>query len=127
MNVDELILVSVDDHVVEPPDMFEGRVESRYRDDAPRIVTREDGSQVWTYDGNLIPNIALSATAGRPKEEYGMDPTSFAEMRPGAYDVNARVKDMTRTVSWDRSASRPFRSSVASSSPGRRITPWVRR
>jgi predicted TIM-barrel fold metal-dependent hydrolase len=94
MDVDRMILVSVDDHVVEPPDMFEGRVPARYRDLAPRVVTQPDGSQVWRYDGNDIPNIALAATAGRPQDEYGMDPTAFSEMRPGAYDIHARVKDM---------------------------------
>ena len=30
MNADELILVSVDDHIVEPPDMFEGRRPAKY-------------------------------------------------------------------------------------------------
>ncbi|MDT7759159.1 MAG: hypothetical protein QOH27_5057, partial [Mycobacterium sp.] len=26
MNVNDMVMVSVDDHVVEPPDMFDGRV-----------------------------------------------------------------------------------------------------
>jgi predicted TIM-barrel fold metal-dependent hydrolase len=38
--------------------------------------------------------VALNAVAGRPKEEYGMEPTSFAELRAGCYDVDERVKDM---------------------------------
>ena len=29
MNTDDLILVSVDDHVVEPPDMFDGHIPAR--------------------------------------------------------------------------------------------------
>ena len=37
MNVDDLIMVSVDDHVVEPPDMFDGRLPAKYRDLAPRF------------------------------------------------------------------------------------------
>jgi predicted TIM-barrel fold metal-dependent hydrolase len=32
--------------------------------------------------------------AGRPKEEYGIEPTAFDEMRPGCYDVHERIKDM---------------------------------
>ena len=39
------------------------------------------------FDGAKIPNIGLNAVAGRPKEEYGIEPTAFDEMRPGCYDV----------------------------------------
>ena len=31
---------------------------------------------------------------GRPPEEYGIEPTSFDEIRAGSYDVDERVKDM---------------------------------
>ena len=43
MNVDDLILVSVDDHVIEPAHMFDGRVPKKYEDKAPRFVGRDDG------------------------------------------------------------------------------------
>jgi predicted TIM-barrel fold metal-dependent hydrolase len=94
MNVEDLILVSVDDHVVEPPNVFEGRLPARYRDLAPQFVTKEDGTNVWRYEGVEVPNVALNAVAGRPPDEYGIEPTSFDEIRPGTYDVNERVKDM---------------------------------
>ena len=94
MDIDDLILVSVDDHVVEPPHMFEGRLPAKYKDLAPRFITREDGTNAWTYDGNEISNVALNAVAGRPPEEYGIEPTSFDELRPGCYDIDERVKDM---------------------------------
>jgi predicted TIM-barrel fold metal-dependent hydrolase len=94
MNVDDLILVSVDDHVVEPPHMFDGRLAARFRDGAPRVVHKDDGTDVWTYDGKEIPNIGLNAVAGRPPDEYGMEPTSFDEIRPGCYDIHERVRDM---------------------------------
>jgi predicted TIM-barrel fold metal-dependent hydrolase len=90
-----MIFVSVDDHVVEPPDMFEGRIPARYIDRAPRVVRNEKGDDVWAFEGATIPNIGLNAVAGRPKEEYGVDPTSFDEMRPGCFDVHERVKDMS--------------------------------
>jgi predicted TIM-barrel fold metal-dependent hydrolase len=89
-----MIMVSVDDHLVEPPHMFDGHIPDRYRDRAPRVVRREDGSDVWTFEGVEIPNIGLNAVAGRPKEEYGVEPTAFEEMRPGCWDVAERVKDM---------------------------------
>jgi predicted TIM-barrel fold metal-dependent hydrolase len=94
MEVDDLILVSVDDHVVEPPDVFAHRLPARWRDRAPRVVRKPDGTDVWVWDGQQIPNIGLNAVAGRPPEEYGMEPTSFDQLRPGCYDVDARVRDM---------------------------------
>jgi predicted TIM-barrel fold metal-dependent hydrolase len=94
MKAEDLILVSVDDHLVEPPHMFEGRLPARYADAAPKVVRRDDGSDVWTFNGTVIPNVGLNAVAGRPKEEYGIEPTAFDEMRPGCFDIHERIKDM---------------------------------
>lgn len=66
MNLEDMIMVSVDDHVVEPPDMWEGRVPKKYADQAPRIVVMEDGREAWSYLGNLSTNTGLNAVAGRP-------------------------------------------------------------
>jgi predicted TIM-barrel fold metal-dependent hydrolase len=94
MNVDDLILVSVDDHLVEPPDMFDGHIPAKYKGDAPRVVRHDDGSDVWVFNGEIISNPALNALAGRPPEEFGIEPTAYDEMRPGCWDVHERVKDM---------------------------------
>ncbi len=94
MDVQDMIMISVDDHLVEPPRMFEGHIPLRYRDEAPRVVRQPDGSDVWTFGGSVIPNIGLNAVAGRPRAEYGIEPTAFDEMRPGCFDVHERVKDM---------------------------------
>ena len=40
MDIDDLVLVSVDDHVVEPPDMFEAHLPERWRDVAPHHARR---------------------------------------------------------------------------------------
>ena len=94
MKVDELILVSVDDHVIEPAHLFEGRVPLKYADQAPRFVRRDDGTMAWVYEGEEIPNVAVNAVAGRPPEEYGFEPVCIEEIRPGCYDIHARIKDM---------------------------------
>jgi predicted TIM-barrel fold metal-dependent hydrolase len=94
MRANDMILVSVDDHLVEPPDLFEGHLPARYVDQAPKVVRTEIGDDVWTFNGATIPNIGLNAVAGRPKEEYGIEPTAFDEMRMGCYDIHERVKDM---------------------------------
>ncbi len=92
--IDDLVLVSVDDHVVEPPDMFEGRLPSRFADQAPVVTRRDDGTEIWRFAGKEATNIGLNAVAGRPPEEYGIEPTSFAEIRSGCYDIHDRVRDM---------------------------------
>jgi predicted TIM-barrel fold metal-dependent hydrolase len=94
MQIDDMILVSVDDHVVEPPDLFERHLPAKYRDIAPRVVHEADGTDVWHFLDFEIPNVGLNAVAGRPRDEYGIDPTSFEELRPGCYDVAQRVLDM---------------------------------
>jgi len=94
MRTEDLILVSVDDHAVEPPDLFERWVPPRWRDRAPRSVHKADGTDVWLFEGIEKPNIGLNAVVGRPAEEYGIDPSSYDEMRPGCYDIHARVRDM---------------------------------
>ncbi len=91
----DLTLISVDDHLVEPPGMFEGRLPKKFAEAAPRVDRLDDGSDVWVFNGTRIPNVGLNAVAGRPKEEYGIEPTAFDEMRPGCYDIHERVKDMS--------------------------------
>jgi len=94
MRIEDMVLVSVDDHVVEPPDMFERHLPAKWRDGAPVVVTKDDGTDVWLFEGREMPNIGLNAVAGRPPEEYGMEPTSFDEIRSGCYDIHDRVRDM---------------------------------
>jgi predicted TIM-barrel fold metal-dependent hydrolase len=96
MRVDEMILVSIDDHVVEPPDMFARHVPAKYNDDAPKVVKNDEGVEQWVFQGETAGSMGLNAVVTWPKEDWGMDPTSFAEMRPGAYDVHERVRDMNR-------------------------------
>jgi predicted TIM-barrel fold metal-dependent hydrolase len=94
VNKDDMILISVDDHIVEPPDMFKNHLPAKYRDEAPRLVHNADGSDTWQFRDIVIPNVALNAVAGRPKEEYGLEPQGLDEIRPGCYQVDERVKDM---------------------------------
>jgi predicted TIM-barrel fold metal-dependent hydrolase len=94
MNPEDMVLVSTDDHVIEPPHLFDGRLPARYRDQAPQFVVREDGTFAWTYGTLEIPNPAVQAVVGRPKSEWGMNPVCLEEMRPGVWDIHARVKDM---------------------------------
>jgi len=94
MLLEDLVLVSVDDHVVEPPDMFEGRLPARFADEVPRVLIRDDGTEVWRFCGMDATNIGLNAVVGRPVEEYGIEPTSFDQIRIGCFDIHERIRDM---------------------------------
>jgi predicted TIM-barrel fold metal-dependent hydrolase len=90
---DELILVSVDDHVIEPPTMFDNQLTAKQRETAPRFV-RADGKEQWIYGDRKATNIGLNAVAGRPPEEYGFEPFALEGMRKGCWDIDARIDDM---------------------------------
>jgi predicted TIM-barrel fold metal-dependent hydrolase len=94
MDIDDIILVSVDDHVVEPAHLFERWAPANVQDQAPKYIVKPDGTEVWSFLGVEMRNVGLNAVAGRPPDEYGLEPTSRAEMRPGCYDVSERVQDM---------------------------------
>ena len=47
LSIDDLVLVSVDDHMVEPPDMFERHVPAKWKDRAPRLLTKKDGTTTY--------------------------------------------------------------------------------
>ncbi len=116
MQIEDLILVSVDDHVVEPPDVFVDRVPAKYADLAPRLITMPDGTEAWEYLGNLSMSVGLNAVVGRPPADYGLEPAAFSDMRPGCYDVHQRVRDMDANgvlgslnfPSWPGFAGRQF-------------------
>ncbi len=94
MNPDDMILISVDDHIAEPATMFENHVPAAYRDRAPYVVTEDDGREQWYYGDLKGRNLGLNAVAGKPREMYNVDVLRYDEMRPGCYDVDERVRDM---------------------------------
>jgi len=94
MQLRDLILVSVDDHLIEPADMFVKHMPSRFKDRAPVVRHGTNGAHHWQIEGQKAPGLGLNAVAGRPKEEYGFEPVSYEQVRAGCYDVDARIGDM---------------------------------
>ncbi len=103
-------VISVDDHLIEPPDLFDGRMPGGLADRAPAIHEDTDGAQSWQFEGRSYPNVGLNAVVGRPRGEWSMEPARFDEMRPGCFDIGARVADMDIAGIW---ASLCFPSLVA--------------
>src|SRR5262249_57638427 len=82
VRTEDMIIVSADDHVVQPPDLFERHLPTRYRDLAPKIVHKDDGTDVCQFLEFEVPNIGLHAVAARPPEEYGLHPTPLHHIPP---------------------------------------------
>jgi len=95
MNIDDMVMVSIDDHAIESPDTFKYFPE-HLKDQAPKLTKHPDNPEVdaWVFQGSAVGTAGLAAVVGLPKNEWAMDPTTLAEMRPGAYDWDARVRDM---------------------------------
>jgi predicted TIM-barrel fold metal-dependent hydrolase len=105
-------IVSVDDHVVEPPHVWQRWLPARLRDAGPRVVRDSytvewvNGNQVfgkggdgpetdwWVYEDFAWCHQMLNASAGYEQSEWWMGPIGFDQMRPGCYDVPARLADM---------------------------------
>ncbi|HEX4017656.1 MAG TPA: amidohydrolase family protein [Frankiaceae bacterium] len=93
-------VISVDDHVVEPPHTFEGRIPRHLAAKAPRIVETPQGHEVWEFEGQTFTQVGMNAVAGRRKETVKLEPFRFEHMRPGCYDIGPRIKDMDISGVW---------------------------
>jgi predicted TIM-barrel fold metal-dependent hydrolase len=93
MNLEDMILVSVDDHVIEPPGAFTRHWPANLKGREPKIV-QKDGRDVWVFEEKAAGYMGLNSVVGRPKEEYGMEPLNYEQMRRGTWDIKARVEDM---------------------------------
>ena len=93
-------VISVDDHVVEPPHLFEGRMPARLQDQAPHIVETPEGKQVWEFEGQRFTQSGTNALAGRTRETINIAPVRFDQMRRGCWDIEARIQDMDINGVW---------------------------
>ena len=105
-------IISVDDHVVEPPDLWTSRLPAKYHDRCPRVerdsaVFNFEGGEFtyqkgvpggaecdwWLYDDLVYPFPKLSAASGF--ETLDVEPVTFDQIRPGGWKQGDRLADMT--------------------------------
>ena len=102
-------VISVDDHLVEPPGMFDGRLPAALAARAPRIVETDGGHQVWQFEDRQFTQVGLNAVAGRSRDLNNLEPARFEDMRKGCWDIDARIADMDLCGVW---ASMNFPSQI---------------
>jgi predicted TIM-barrel fold metal-dependent hydrolase len=107
-------IVSVDDHVVEPPHVWQAWLPEKYRERGPRVERRgighmrhvgggtyeqtfdPDGPQAdcWVYEDLVYIHKRHVAAVGFDRDDMTMSPMTYDEMRAGCYEPKARVDDM---------------------------------
>lgn len=88
-------VVSSDNHVFEPANLWTERADARFKDRAPRIQRFEDG-EWWVCDGNKLLGLGGGAQTGKRFEEpekMTLDDKS-ENLRPGGWIPAEHVKDM---------------------------------
>jgi predicted TIM-barrel fold metal-dependent hydrolase len=97
-------LFSVDDHVIEPPNLWMDRLPAKYREVGPRIVREDDGSDRWHYE-DMVVGIERGSTRSLPEfADLTSMWASYEQMRPACYDPVARLADMDIDGVWTQVA-----------------------
>src|SRR3954468_4338542 len=104
-------VISVDDHVVEPPDLWQRWLPAKFRDRAPHIermpwefspegrhwpfrpAADDPVTDFWAYEDLRVVLCGAPACACVPRAHLSLDPVAFADMRPGYYSVPERLAD----------------------------------
>jgi predicted TIM-barrel fold metal-dependent hydrolase len=110
------LIVSVDDHVIEPATVWTDRLPKKYHDVGPRIVRApvkemtfiggkftaipgepgDPGDPVdwWFYEDLRRPLIRLDTAVGFAREDITLTGITYETMRQGSYKVKERLDDM---------------------------------
>jgi predicted TIM-barrel fold metal-dependent hydrolase len=115
-------IISVDDHVVEPPHVWSEWLPAKFKDRGPRVERRgigsmrhvgggtyeqtfdPDGPQAdcWFFEDLVYIHKRHVAAVGFDRDDMTMSPITYDEMRPGCYDPKARIVD--NDVNWVESS-----------------------
>jgi len=107
------LIISVDDHVMEPRDLWQRELPASLRDRGPR-TSRErvrlefsgghygfvrdapdgDWCDVWLFDDLAVPTGLLHGPAGFARKDVSNKAATYEDFRPGTYDQTARLADM---------------------------------
>ena len=86
-------LISVDDHVQEPPDLWTQRLSKSWGDRIPRLERARDGTEGWVVDGRSLLD-GRTGRAGALMADRNCEPIRWEEVPPAAYLPSERLKLM---------------------------------
>ena len=90
-------IISADGHVCEPADCYVDHIDPKYRDDAPRIVRQDDGTDAFIVPGmkRPVPLGFIDGAGFGPTERLERAKTlTFSDVREGAYRGAERIPYM---------------------------------
>ena len=110
-------IISVDDHVIEPPHVWSTWLPKKYASSGPRVVRKgvasvslgggtiyeetfddDNGTPAdcWVYEDLISSHKRVMAACGLERDDMTLGPITYEEMLPGCYDPKERLKDMDR-------------------------------
>ena len=89
-------IISSDSHVMEPPDLWTSRMDSKYKGREPYVVRMEDGAEWWFCDGVKGQFVAAGSQAGvRFENPESLTSSGVSEdVILGGYIPKEHVKDL---------------------------------
>ena len=90
-------LLSADSHVMEPRDLWEKRIDAKWRNKAPRIEMLDESGDYIVIDGMRPRPLAFEGPMADLKAQGMEIPVPkgyrYEQNRPGSWDPNERLKD----------------------------------
>lgn len=87
-------VISVDDHVIEPPDTWTSRVPAKFKDRCPKVVERPGDGFAWDFDGEVRMFSGLMCSVNTPPADWRREIPTFDDLYQGCHDPEVRLKDM---------------------------------
>jgi uncharacterized protein len=90
-------IISADSHITEPPHCYVDRIDPKYRERAPRVLTEGDGGDSFVIDGlpGTVP-MGIIAAAGIDPRNIKRGETRFSDLHKGGWEPKARILDQEK-------------------------------
>jgi predicted TIM-barrel fold metal-dependent hydrolase len=99
-------VISADSHIVEPPDLYESRIEPKFRSRAPRMERHRTRTgqeyDAWYFEGMRVGTVGSVIQAGRRFEDPGsIDFLGvWEDVRKAAYEPHAMLAELELDGVW---------------------------
>ena len=115
-------IISVDDHLVEPADLFEQRLPAALRAAGPRVVETDDGDELWEFEGRRI-GLAICEDVWSG-EFWGPDPRDVTDSLAELCEAGAELLLVVSASPWEQGKG-PFREAMLRDASRRHAVPIV--
>ena len=88
-------VISVDDHVQEPPGLWTGKLSAaKFGDNIPHVAAQPDGTERWVVEGQVLSGMPVAETGALTAERFGTGPRKWGEVPAAVYEPKERLKMM---------------------------------